>query len=265
MTDDPTRRPTTLSPKDEARVAFALGARKLGDLAYDLIPLDPDTPPGERLRRSLALRERLDALIVQAVIAEREEGTSWEQIGRAAGGITKQAAHGRWTDHVNGWAAQGRTALDSSGGMSALDAAASLNVTHHRRDPETHPSDAFSSGLDAVRFPGAEAAELARRERVAGVRARLVALQNQLDAAEAAFRDLTDRHAAPADRAEALHRQADLREETAGLYDQLSELEPGELADVHRTRAELGRAAAASDREYAELLAPTGTEGEEAS
>ncbi|NGO40646.1 hypothetical protein [Streptomyces ureilyticus] len=256
MTDDPIPRPATLSPKDEARVSFALGARKLGDLAYDLIPLDPDAPPGDRLRRALALRERLDALVVRAVIAEREEGTSWEQIGRAAGGITKQAAHERWADHVNGWAAQGRTALGGTSGLSALDAAVSLDATHHRRDPENHPEHAFSLGLDAVRFPGAEAAAQARRERAAGLRARLVVLQNQLAAAEAVFRDLTDQRAAPADRAEALHRQADLREETAALYDQLSELEPGELAGVHRTRAELGRAAAAADREYAELLAP---------
>ncbi|WP_055524777.1 hypothetical protein [Streptomyces graminilatus] len=110
-----------------------------------------------------------------------------------------------------------------------------------------------------MRFPGAEAAELARRERVAGLRARLVALQNQRDAARAAFRDLTDRRAAPADRAEALHRQADLYDETAGLCDQLSELEPGEPADVHSTRAEVIRAGAASDGEYAGLLAPQHT------
>ncbi|MGW3308281.1 hypothetical protein ACWDG9_17035 [Streptomyces sp. NPDC001073] len=98
------------------------------------------------------------------------QGASWEQIGAAAGSITKQAAHGRWAEHVNAWAAQGST-VGFGGRMRALDAAASLNLTHHRRDPDNHPSDAFSSGLDAVRFPGAEAAELACRERVASLRA----------------------------------------------------------------------------------------------
>ncbi|WP_159088210.1 hypothetical protein [Streptomyces sp. 303MFCol5.2] len=43
------------------------------------------------VRRALALRERLDALIAQAVVAEREEDATWTEVGAAAG-ITRQSA-----------------------------------------------------------------------------------------------------------------------------------------------------------------------------
>ncbi|MGW7256763.1 hypothetical protein [Streptomyces sp. NPDC054834] len=248
--------PSALSPRDEARVSFALCAKKLGDLAYDLLPLDPDAAPGDRLRRALALRERLDTLIEQAAVAEREEGASWTQLGTAAG-ITKQAAHERWSPHTGAWAAAGRMALRGSSGLTALDAAMAVDAAYARQDPE-HAADAFSSGLDAVRFPGAEAAERARRERAAAIRDRLDDLDAEIRLLHARFRTVTTDGAAPAARAPLLHRRADVHDEAARLLEELGRLEPDQATD-HRARAEEHRHATVADREFAGLLDPQDT------
>ncbi|MGW6286412.1 hypothetical protein [Streptomyces sp. NPDC055107] len=50
-------------------------------------------------------------------------------------------------------------------------------------------------------------------------------------------------------------RQADLDDETAALYEELTGAEP-QLAEEHRYSAERARAHAAAEREYAEPLAP---------
>lgn len=68
--------PAALSPVDEARVSFALHARKLAEHAYALIPLNPGAPRSEGMRRVLALCEILGALIDRAAVTEREEGST---------------------------------------------------------------------------------------------------------------------------------------------------------------------------------------------
>lgn len=249
---DTTPAPTVLSPRDEARVSFAFAAEMLGELAYALMPLHPDAPRGERLRQALALKERLDTLIDRAVIVEREEGTTWSQLADAAG-TSKQAAHERWAGAVSAWAANGRTALGPNSSFPTLDAAARLDEVYAGLHPG-HPADAVSSGLDAVRYPGAEAAENARRERAAALHDRLNSLSGQLDDVHAKFRRLTDAAASPSARADSLRAQAALLEEAAALYEELTGAEP-ELADEHSARSEQRRGDAAGDREYAELLA----------
>lgn len=257
MTDTP-EMPRVLSPRDEARVRFALQAERLGEGALDLLPVDPAAPRGERLRRALQLKDLVDNLVERAVVAEREEGTTWTQLADAAG-ISKQAAHERWAGDVAAWAANGRTVFPP-GGSSALEAARRLDRVHADRHPD-HPQDAVSSGLDAVRFPGAVAAEAARRERAAGLHARLVPLTGQLSDAYAEWRLLTDGGARPEARAAVLTRLAALNEEIAALYEELTGAEP-ELADEHRSSAEQASSSVASNREYAELLtAKAETEG----
>ncbi|MFE2669246.1 hypothetical protein [Streptomyces mirabilis] len=263
MTDIAPSRPELLSPRDEAHVSYGLRAKTLGDLAYNLLahPVADDgdeaPPPGERVRRALALRERLDALIAQAGVADREDGATWTEIGAAAG-ITRQAAQERWAPHVSAWDTAGRRALPEHRGVSALEAATVLNVGYARL-ADDRPADAFSRALDAVRFPGAEAAERARRERAVAARARLAAL------AEAETRRQDDLHrlardgAAPAERSEALRALAELREENAERHDELAGLEP-DHADTHRAAAVQARGHAAHDREFAALLAPHGTQ-----
>ncbi|MGW4362527.1 hypothetical protein ACWEKU_27615 [Streptomyces californicus] len=92
--------PRVLSPRDEARVLFAFEVERLRKEALALLPVDPAAPRGERLRRTLALKQMVDELVEHAVVAEREEGTTWSQVAAAAG-ISKQAAHERWTGGVN--------------------------------------------------------------------------------------------------------------------------------------------------------------------
>ncbi|WP_413754792.1 hypothetical protein [Streptomyces sp. MMBL 11-3] len=186
---------------------------------------------GERVRRALALRERLDALIAQAGVADREDGVTWTEIGTAAG-ITRQSAQGRRTPHVTAWAVASRRAVRDHHALTALAAAVGLDAAHARHADDDQ-QDVFSRALDAVRSPGAEAAERARRERAATVRARL---------------------AAPAARAEALHQLAALREEAAERHDGLAHLEP-DTADTHQAAATQARDRAAQDREFAHLLA----------
>lgn len=243
--------PDVLAPVDEARVRFALQAERLAEEALALLPVDPAAPRGDRLRRALDLKRRLDDLIEHAVVAEREEGTTWTQLA-AVDGISKQAAHERWHGSIRAWAANGRTVFPSDSGCSTLEAARRLDALYAAQHPD-HPQDAVSSGLDAVRFPGAVAAEAARRDRAAGLHTRLASCAAELRGAREESRLLTEGGARPDARAAVLARQAALREESAALYEELTAAEP-QLADEHHTSAERARGAAASAREYADLL-----------
>ncbi|MGA5578359.1 hypothetical protein ACPCK9_26490 [Streptomyces koyangensis] len=254
MTDTPDiPEPRVLSPRDEARVTFALEAERIGNEAFALLPIDPAAPHGDRLRRALALKAETDKLIGRAVIAEREEGATWTQIAEAAG-TSKQAAHERWAGRVSAWAASGRTALPPDSRNTALGAARILDRVYAEHSHDNPAPDAVSSGLDAVRFPGAIAAEAARRERAAGLHARLSALHDQLSSLLEQHRLLSDGGARPQARAEVQARQSAVYAERAALYEELTAAEP-ELADEHRAEAETDRAFAADTREYAELLA----------
>ncbi|WP_141662965.1 hypothetical protein [Streptomyces sp. Wb2n-11] len=254
MTDAPAspETPCVLSPRDEARVWFALQAERTSDAALALLPIDPAAPQGDRLRRALALKKELDGLITRAVIAEREEGTTWAQLADAAS-ITRQAAHERWAPAVSAWAANGRTTFPEDSGISTLAAARRLDRKHADQHPD-HSENAVSSGLDAVRFPGAAAAEAARRERATGLHARLASLITQLHGMHKELSLLTEAGARPEARAAVLTQQADLEEVMAAVYEELTGAEP-ELADEHRARAERARANTVAEREYAELLA----------
>ncbi|MFI6125382.1 hypothetical protein ACIBCU_37670 [Streptomyces sp. NPDC051064] len=251
MPDTP-ERPHVLSPRDEARVLFASEVERLRQEALVLLPIDPAAPHGERLRRALALKKLVDDVVERAVIAEREEGTTWSQVAAAAG-ISKQAAHERWTGDVNAWASNGRTMFPRDTAHSTLEAARLLDRVYAAHDPR-HPQDAVSSGLDAVRFPGAVAAEAARRERATGLHARLAVFNKQLSTAYSDWSLLNDAGARPEARAEVLTRLAAIHEEAAALYEELTGVEP-ELADEHRDNAEQARRNSASHREHAELLA----------
>ncbi|MFF9025654.1 hypothetical protein [Streptomyces eurythermus] len=114
-----------------------------------------------------------------------------------------------------------------------------------------------------MRFPGAVDAEDARRERAAALHARIEPLDARLSRLSEEWRLLTEGGARPEARAQVLTSQAALQEEIAALYEELTAAEPG-LADEHRGSAERARSNAASDREYAELLAAKAQAGTEA-
>lgn len=55
---------------------------------------DPASDVAAAARRAAAARAELDGAVARA----RRAGLSWNAIGKAAGGMSKQAAHERWHD-----------------------------------------------------------------------------------------------------------------------------------------------------------------------
>ncbi|KUF17359.1 hypothetical protein [Streptomyces silvensis] len=242
-----------LSPRDEARVHLADRAHLLARKAMERMPVDPGAAPGALLRAALDLHRHLDAVLAAAVVAERERGTSWSELG-AAEDISKQAAHEKWARTVRLWSGRGRIAADRDlAAGSTLERAAELDAAYAAARPGA-PADAVSAGLDAVRHPAAVDAEHARRGQAAVLHERRRALLDQAN-------DLYDRYqrldpTAPADRPRiAANRaaDADLCDQLAALYGELAAAEPA-LAEDHRAEQDRHRAHAAQARHYAALL-----------
>lgn len=258
-----------LSPRDESRVALALTLRQLADSALDAVPVVPEPEPGELLRVALRLQRRVEDVVREAVVAERERGTTWAQIGEVAG-VTRQSAHEKWYGDVHAWAAIGRSALPPH--LRTLDVAAEADDRHARLRPDR--PHAVTSGLDAVRFPGSHAYEASLRVRGSALHTR----RTELDARATRLNDEygtlhaqgpanspigADPHAIDAHRghADAVRANrlaiADVHDEIATVYDQLVTAEPS-LAEEHRTQSDWHRNASAQARGYADLLNGTG-------
>ncbi|MEK8175015.1 hypothetical protein NKH77_55930 [Streptomyces sp. M19] len=108
----------------------------MADHAFELLPVEPETPPGELLRAALALQQDVDTLIDSAVVAERERGTTWEQIAQAAG-MTRQSAHERWSTQVSVWSKAGRVCSRTE---PALEIAAFLDRQYDDYVPAGAPA-----------------------------------------------------------------------------------------------------------------------------
>ncbi|MCF3132643.1 hypothetical protein [Streptomyces olivochromogenes] len=254
-----------LSPRDESRVALALTLRQLADAVLDAVPVEPDPAPGDLLRTALRLARRAEDVIREAVVAERERGTTWGQIGEAAG-MTRQSAHEKWYGDIHAWAATGRSALPAH--LKTLEVAAEADARHARLRPDR--PQAVTSGLDAVRFPGSHAYEASLRARGSALHVRRMeldaratglndeygALHAQGPAAVPVGGDPLEisahRGHASAVRANRLAIAA-VHEEIADVYDQLVTAEPP-LAEEHRTQADWHRNAARQASTYADLL-----------
>jgi hypothetical protein len=81
---------------DAARLLYADEARRLSDLARNLVPTQRQHNPGDYVHEALQLLQRAERLAALAVVVERARGTTWETIGQSAGQITKQSAQRRW-------------------------------------------------------------------------------------------------------------------------------------------------------------------------
>ncbi|MFE0510057.1 hypothetical protein [Streptomyces sp. NPDC058964] len=253
-----------LSPRDESRVALALTLRQLADTVLDAVPVEADPAPGDLLRAALRLQRRTEDVIREAVVAERERGTTWGQIGEAAG-MTRRSAHEKWYGDIHAWAATGRSALPSH--LKTLEVAAEADARYARLRPDR--PRAVTAGLDAVRFPGSQVYE-------ASLRARGSALHHRRTDLDARAAKLNEEYGALHARGPAApvggdpleiaaHRGhaaavranraaiAAVHEEIAGIYDQLVTAEPP-LAEEHRGQADWHRNAAQQARTYAELL-----------
>ncbi|MEU6354316.1 hypothetical protein ABZ896_34150 [Streptomyces sp. NPDC047072] len=249
-----------LSPRDESRVALALTLRQLADAVLDAVPVEPDPAPGDLLRTALRLQRRVEDVVREAVVAERERGTTWYQIGEAAG-ITRQSAHERWYADVHAWAATGRSALPPH--LRTLEVAEEADTRHARLRPD-HPH-AVTSGLDAVRFPGSHAYEASLRARGAALHLRRTELDARATRLNEEYGTLhaqgpttgpldIEAHSGHA-KAVRANREAiaAVHEEMADIFDQMATAEPS-LAEEHRTLSDWHRNAGEQARGYADLL-----------
>lgn len=74
----------TIKPSGRARVAFAVAASEASDHARALVAgAGSLTAPGERIRAARLLRVADLTVLDRAVICERLDGASWEQIAEA--------------------------------------------------------------------------------------------------------------------------------------------------------------------------------------
>ncbi|MEV5598953.1 hypothetical protein [Streptomyces sp. NPDC052496] len=239
-----------LSPRDEARIAVSLDARQISEGACDLVAVHPDAADGDLLRQALTLHERTERLVRRAVIAERERGTTWEQIARAAG-TTRQSAHERWSAHVQTWSDIGRSA--SSPGKRTWDAVEILDRWYAAHRPEQ--PHAVSAGLDAVRHPGSAEYEDAQRVRGQALHTRRQQHQAQdkiLAREYERLKDVTGR-SGQTQLAACLIACAANEEALAEIFDELAGAEPS-LADEHRMSADQYRTYARHNRDFAALV-----------
>ncbi|MET9292284.1 hypothetical protein [Streptomyces sp. NPDC003077] len=87
---------------------------------------------GQLVEQARRLAEKAEELLEQAVIAERQRDTPWEQIGQALGGLSKSAAHKRYGAIVNEWAAHydGTSTEDEDTGEEVLGPATPFVVAY---------------------------------------------------------------------------------------------------------------------------------------
>jgi hypothetical protein len=249
----------TLSPRDEARVRFALFVNTLVAEVSRLMPVHPEEAPGDVLRAALALRESLDRVIESAVVSERESAATWEQIGSAAG-LSRQAAHEKWARGVDTWAAMGRRLMLSNDKQTSLQLAQALDERYAKL--WTLPKDAVSAGLDAVRFPGSDHNERDRRRQGLALHARREELLKQADRTRN-DREVLDEKSGAGDFAASLDASAALNDQLADIYEQLVTAEPA-LAEEHKGSAERHRGWARANRDYSKGVNTNWGEGVEA-
>lgn len=151
-----------LSPRDEARVALAQAARTVADIARGLVPTVPDQvgDPASPLRDVLTLQSMFVSFLEsRALVASREAGATWDQIGEAAA-MTRQSAHERWAPVEQAWKEGGRKMLSRGHPVDAQRTAADLDQWYARgRDGGDHivtgPRGvrAVTDGLDVAGGP----------------------------------------------------------------------------------------------------------------
>src|SRR6266704_6038762 len=91
------------SRKSQARIALSVAAREVSDEARGLVPADDrGSGVGEIVERAVQLVDRTRDVLERAVVYEREEGASWQDIG-AALGISRQTAQERFAEVEQRW------------------------------------------------------------------------------------------------------------------------------------------------------------------
>ncbi|MFF3730868.1 hypothetical protein ACFYXM_11230 [Streptomyces sp. NPDC002476] len=217
-----------LVPLDDIRLARALTLQQIGTAVLDDLPTTEEYDPVGNALNLLRLAEKLTE---QAVIIRREQGASWTEIGDEAG-MSRQAAHDRWSAAVASWVELGRhrqgapdhTVYELDGWYASIV-------------PDR--PDAVSSGLPSLHDPAARRAAQEQREEAKRLHAELDTFP-ELDR-DAFNRSIeatgTPEHAARRREWAAVHL------EHAAVLDRLAAAEPL-VATEHRRRARQRRSIA---------------------
>jgi hypothetical protein len=86
---------------DAARLLYADDARRLSDLARQLVPTSREHQPGDYLREALWVAKAAQQLVLMAAVVERARGATWEVLGEVEN-VSRQHAQRKWGSEVSG-------------------------------------------------------------------------------------------------------------------------------------------------------------------
>ncbi|MFI1734980.1 hypothetical protein ACH40E_38355 [Streptomyces acidicola] len=223
-------RSPALAPADEAMLARAQTLREITDAALrDVAQHYPGDDHGSLLRDALFVHGLTEKLIDQAVIAERERGASWTDIGNAAG-TSRQAAHERWNTNVGAWVLMGRQRTGI--GRGPADPATHAQYLDEWYADMAGEQQAVSALLPSLGDEAARAEANARRAEAKQLHQQAEELRKEIDASYSAAMEATGTDASEEKRAV----WAAKHFARAEVYDRLAVLE-GPDAVEHRRRA----------------------------
>ncbi|WP_105974709.1 hypothetical protein [Streptomyces geranii] len=245
--NEPTERerPPALAPADEAMLARAQTLREITDAALLAVGQPyPGDDHGSLLRDALFVQGLAERLIDQAVVAERERGASWTDIGSAVGS-SRQSAHERWNTRVGAWVLLGRQRNGiGHGPADPADHVRNLDEWYAELTPdEPH---AISTQLSSLHDEAARTEANSRRAEAKQLHARAEELRKEIDAASNDAMGATGtareekravwaaKHFA---RAEVYDRLADLEEPLAAEHRRRAATQRGIAQDILRGRS----------------------------
>ncbi|MCB5910404.1 hypothetical protein [Streptomyces pinistramenti] len=228
---DEREQPPALAPADEALLARAQTLFEIAEAALrDVACRYPADDRGGMLSDALYLQTLTDNLVDQVVVAERERGASWAEIGAAAGS-SRQAANERWKANVSVWVLTGRR----RGGIDRGPADPALHARHLDQwyaDLMDGPPDQISTQLPSLHDEAARTEANDHRAEARRLTRRAGQLRKEADAAFNAVMEAAGTDAVEERRAVWAARHL----ARAEVYTRLAVIEPP-LAAEHRRLA----------------------------
>jgi|SRR5215207_6318849 len=194
------------SRKSQARIALSVAAREVSDEARGLVSADDrSSGVGEIVERAVQLVDRTRDVLERAVVYEREQGASWQDIG-AALGVSRQTAHERFAEVEQRW----KDALRRPYAEAGPGGRRALRLPEGAEDPER-----WSRQLDAWVIQHRERTDVDTGEHPVSGLQRPQTLLEASDDLVIEGRELTARGASPGERFAFYERKATLLEQIA--------------------------------------------------
>ncbi|WP_070017745.1 hypothetical protein [Streptomyces nanshensis] len=126
--------PHPLTEQGLARLMLSDAHREVAEAALAAITprSDQHVSAGGLVEEALQIQRSAEATLRWAVVYERERGTSWDAIGAALDGISRQSAHRRFNDVVDRW----REPLEEPTTVRPDGTAADDRIPYPANDPE---------------------------------------------------------------------------------------------------------------------------------